>query len=130
MCSGGNLIRAGKLWEGRNRAGEKALQMHLSKRIAAAFLADRHQVWFSVTAINSESRADRRFLTQFMAGCDTRGGRNHIGNNHCQEHLEDPLLRDLAGKDGLSVIDRDQEGANHQRCRAGSTYCSRVRGGF
>jgi hypothetical protein len=28
------------------------------------------------------------------------------------------------------VIDRDQEGANHQRCRAGSTYCSRVRGGF
>ena len=48
-----------------------------------------------------------------MTGCDTRGGRNDIGNNHGQEHLEDPLLRDLAGNDGMPVINRDEEGPNH-----------------
>ena len=34
------------------------------------------------------------------------------GNNHRQDHLEDSLLRDLAGNDGVPVIDRDEEGAN------------------
>ena len=46
-------------------------------------------------------------------GCDTGGGRNDIGNNQGQEHLEDPFLRDLAGNDGVPVINRDEEGPNH-----------------
>ena len=62
--------------------------------------------------MNSEICAtDRRYLAQFMTGCDTRGGRNDIGNNHGQEHLEDPLPRDLAGNDGVPVINRDEEGS-------------------
>ena len=54
---------------------------------------------------------DRRYLAQFMTGCDTRGDRNDTGNNPGQEHLEDPLPHDLAGNDGVPVINRDEEGS-------------------
>src|SRR5262245_49002425 len=86
----------------------------LPYRLRVEFLAYRCQIWLSIRAMNSEIGAtDRRYLPQFMTGCDTRDGRNDIGNNYCQDHLEDPLSCDLAGNDGVSVINRDEKGPNH-----------------